>query len=194
MKRVKPKITRKRIVVASLVFVLVVVVLFLALGGVKTTKRIYYGYKSRTALSNENKKLGEPLKALGFTSIEGGNSVCQYFEKFGYENKPLDCTTTLKSYQVFSDDAAKSRAAEAAGTLSRLLKQNGWQQGNYEVGKWFQDVTNKVDWNPDAYHYKYFDDTFCMLDFFVAYSNPNPPAVNAEMRCTVPEIHPPIFD
>jgi len=190
MKKLQKHLTKKKVWAALLVLVAVGVVLFITLGGVEKGKRIYYGYKSRAALSAENKKLGEPLKALGFTKINGGNSVCQYIEKYGYEGRPLDCTTEINSYQVFADEESKLKAVQAAKNLSKTLKQNGWQQGNYEVGQWFQNVLNRVDYNPDAYHSKYFDKTFCVLDFFVAYSNPSSPAVNAVFTCTAPETRP----
>ncbi len=193
MKILKSRLSKNRVVLLTFIILAAAIALFLVFGGVDKTKKAYYGYKSRSALSNESRKLGDPLRALGFTNIEGGKSICQHMEKAGYTGKPLDCTTELKSYVVFADDASKTKAIGAAEKLSSSLKQNGWQQGNYEVGKWFKDVLNKVDYNPDAYHYKYFGNTFCVLDFFVAYSNPKPPAVNADFRCTVPEIHPPIY-
>lgn len=193
MKKLHENFTKKYLLLGILGVLVVFIGLFLLFDGVNDTKRIYYGYKSRVALSDENKKLGDPLKALGFTDTEGGNSVCEYIEKANYEGRPLDCTAELKSYQEFSDDSAKNKAISASESLSESLKQNGWQQGNYEVGKWFKDVLNGVDYNPDAYHYKYFGNTFCVLDFFVAYSSPKPPAVNAMFRCTVPETHPPIY-
>jgi hypothetical protein len=177
---------------ALLVILLATAAVFMALGGVENAKKVYYGYKTRSALSKENKDLGEPLKALGFTNIEGGKSICEHIEKFGYTGKPLDCTAILKSYQVFSDETSKTKAVTAATKLSSALKQRGWKQGNYEVGTWFKDVMSGVDYNADAYYYKYVDKTFCVLDFFVAYSNPKPPAVSVQFRCTVPEIHPPV--
>ena len=181
------------ILAALIAVVLIGVYLFFRLDGPEKVRRMYYGYKSRSALSSENEKLGEPLRAIGFTNIEGGNSVCQYIQKYGYQGNPIDCTAELKSYQEFNNEASKNQAVNAAQNLSTALKENGWQQGHYEVGKWFKDVTTGTDWNPDAYHYKYFDKTFCVLDFFVAYANPRPPAVQATMRCTTPEEHPPIY-
>lgn len=195
MKKTKQKPTKRHILLGALLAVAAASIIFLALGGVNEIKKIYYHNKATSALSTENRKLGEPLKTLGFTDIEQPAPVCQYMKKYGYEGNPLDCTAGLKSYKVFSDDASKSQAINAAQKLSGLLQQNGWHQGDDEdeVGKWFQDVLNGVDYRADAYHYKYFGNTFCILDFFVAYSNPNPPAVNTELRCTVPETHPPIY-
>ena len=189
----KFKFNRWQLAVGLAAVVVVAVGAFIAFGGVSKPQRVYYGYKSQQALNNENQKLGEPLKALGFTNIEGGKGVCQNIEKAGYTGKPLDCTATFKTYRVFNDQASKDRAITAAAQLSTLLKQNGWHQGNYEVGKWFKDVLNHVDYNADAYHYKYYGNTFCMLDFFVAYANPKPPAVNVLFSCTDPEKHPPVY-
>src|SRR5437763_986815 len=117
---------------AILVIILVTLGLFLFWGGGKDIGRVYYGFKSRQALSSENHKLGQPLKALGFTDIDASESICQYEQKYGYNGKPLDCTAVLKSYRVFSDDASKASAKAAAQKLSSLLEQDGWQRGNYE--------------------------------------------------------------
>ncbi|HWZ65316.1 MAG TPA: hypothetical protein VNX65_00795 [Patescibacteria group bacterium] len=188
------KLSKKTSVILFIALTLTVfVTLFFALDGVNKTTRLYYGYKSRVILLAENKRLGKPLVALGFTNVEGGQPICQYIEKHGYTGKTLDCTAELTGYKTFTDSTSKARAIDAAQKLSIALNKNGWHQGNYEVGKWFKDVLGNVDYNPDAYSYKYSGNTFCTLDFFVAYSNPRPPAVNVKFRCTAPETHPPIY-
>lgn len=191
MSRLKVRPTKRNLLISAVVFA-VFIALFLSLGSVDRAKRLYYAQKAEASLSDENKKLNEPLTALGFTNIEGGNATCQYMEIAEYSRNTLECTAELKSYAVFSDESSKNKAITASENLSKLLVQNGWQQGQYEVSKWFKDVLNKVDYNPDAYHYKYFGKTFCVLDFFVAYSNPSPPAVNVLFRCTTPQTEPPV--
>jgi hypothetical protein len=185
----KPKRSRlpsKKTLIIILFILVIGIAVFVGLKGVESTKRLYYNYRVRSTLARENKKLGEPLKALGFTDIKGGKPVCYSLEAYADQAARLSCSTELQSYAVFSDDASKSRAISAAEQLSAKLKQNGWEQGNYEIGTWFKDVLNGVDYNPDAYHSKYFGNTFCVLDFFVAYSNPNPTAVNVMFNCTIP--------
>jgi len=164
------------------------VILFCTLGVSTKIKHIYYEHQARHALSDQNDKLGKPLEALGFTNIQKSTS-CE--NSYG-SNQIFNCVTELRSTKVFGDHASQSKAIAAATQLSANLKQNGWHQGNYEVGNWFKDVLNKVDYNADAYHYKYFGKTFCVLDFFVAYSNPQPPAVNAVLSCTTPVLNPPV--
>lgn len=198
-KQARKPLGKKRILTIAVVAAAVVLLfaaLFAYFDGVAKIKRIYYGYKVRAALDAENQKLKEPLKLLGFTNIEGGDSTCEYAEKYGYPGLPLDCRADLRSYMVFNDEAQKERTISAAEELSKLLEANGWKRGSsdYEISKWFKDVTSGTDWNADAYHYKYFDNTYCVLDFFVAYSNPKPPAVNAVFLCNTPELHPFIPD
>lgn len=179
----------------------VAVIVLLAVGVVvysRTEKgrRMYYAYKAQTAFASQNRKLGEPLRALGFTEFQGGVSQCDYIEKYGYDGKTLDCSVVVKSYKVFSDEASKARAVNAAKELSSKLDANGWRRGNYEIGAWFRKVTDGGDSNADAYYHMYNakSKTFCVLDFFVAYSHPEPSAVSVTFSCTVPESHPPVDD
>ncbi|MEO6761103.1 MAG: hypothetical protein ABI220_01850 [Candidatus Saccharimonadales bacterium] len=185
--------SRNKSLLSIILAVVIILALFFTLGGVSKIKKIYYGHKSRSALSSESKKLGDPLKSLGFTDIKGSNSLCQYTHKANYSGKMLGCITELKSYTVFPNKTSKDSAILAASKLSAALEKDGWHRGNYEVGEWFKDVLNGVDYNPDAYQYKYSGNTFCVLDYFVAYSNPKPPAVSVTFSCTTPEIHPPAY-
>ncbi len=156
----------------------------------EAARRSFYSKKAEASLKDENAKLGEPLKALGFTDIKQGEALCNDVNKNGPLGSPGDCNTTMTSYRDFPDETVKATTIQAAEQLSLTLEQNGWQRGNYELGQWFKDVLNGVDWNPDAYHQKFFDETLCVIDFYVAYSNPSTPAVNATFNCSAPATDP----
>jgi hypothetical protein len=193
MKKAKAKRRlSKRSLRLALLLLIILVGVVLALSH-EWIRQAYYKHKVTTALNSENKKLVDPLTALGFKDVKY-KTECSHYPKYGYDGTPLTCSAEMQSYMVFDTQASKDQAVSAAEKISALLKQNGWQQGNYELGKWFKDNTSGIDYNPDAYHYKTFGNIFCMFDFFEAYSNPKPPAASAEFRCTSPKDHPPGVD
>jgi hypothetical protein len=168
-------------------------VLLLAMNTPKKVKEIYYKHKVESAMASESKKLGDPLKTLGFTDVKTKSS-CNYYPKAGYQGNPLSCVVEKQSYVVFGSNDSKNTANTAAANLSTLLNQNGWKQReDLKVDKFFKGVTSKVDYYPDAYTYKYFGNTLCVLDFYEAYSNPKPPAASVVFTCSSPESHPPIY-
>lgn len=173
---------KKQVFLIVLVAVAFAAVLFWALGGVERAKTAYYGREVRAALTTENTKLGDPLKTLGFSDIKNKSTCAESDVPAG--DSRLTCSAGKESYTVFQDEAAKTLAITKAKELSNQLKLNGWHQGDYEVSKWFEDVlNNKADYNPDAFHFKDLGEIFCVLDFFVAYSNPATPAIRATIDC-----------
>jgi hypothetical protein len=197
-----PRLVQKRlfIVLASVVILVVGTCAYLSFDGTTTVKELYYAHKARTVLAQENLLLKNPLRKLGFTSItRGDNENCIDYSTFIVSSLPggpvdkIQCSAEIKSYKVFDNENDVNKAVEAAQEISLLMEQNGWKRGNYELGTWFKGVLNKADYSPDAYHYKYVDDKFCVIDFFVAYSNPKPPAVQAIFTCTTPENNPPLI-
>jgi hypothetical protein len=186
----KHSFTRMYAYLALVVVLASVAVAALAVSTPKKVREAYYAHKVKSSLSSETEKLGNPLKELGFTDIKEQTN-CSYYPKMGYQGRPLSCTTQQQSYVVFNSDSAKNKANAAAANLSKLMSQNGWHQDDPSIADWFKGVTNKVDYYPDDYNYKYSDNTFCVLDFFEAYSNPKPPAASVVFTCTTPEIHTP---
>jgi hypothetical protein len=102
-------------------------VLLLAMNTPKKVKEIYYKHKVESAMASESKKLGDPLKTLGFTDVKTKSS-CNYYPKAGYQGNPLTCSVEKQSYKVFADEASKGQAIAAAQKLNVLLNQKGWHQ------------------------------------------------------------------
>lgn len=183
-----------------LAVVLVLGGMYLALDGPQKVSRMVRGYKIRKTFYSENKALGEPLKSLGFTDIQGGQSKCDepprdedgniFDEYLKNGDIVFECQVQQNSYRVFGDDkAAKEQLVTAASALKEKMQQNGWKtREDFEMVKWFKDVSGGVDYNPDLYSEKYIEETKtqCTLSFTVAYSKPQPAAINAVFDCISP--------
>jgi hypothetical protein len=192
-KNKKHSIKKLHLYIVLVAFLAAAAVLLLAMHAPKKIKEIYYKHKVESSMASESKKLGDPLKALGFTDVKTKSS-CNYYPKAGYQGNPLSCVAEQQSYVVFGSSDSKNKVNTAAANLSTLLSHNDWKQReDLKVDKFFKGVTSKVDYYPDAYIYKYFDNTLCVLDFYEAYSNPKPPAASVVFTCSAPESHPPIY-
>src|SRR5258708_5553966 len=100
---------KQRTVLIGLLIVLVAGGLFWKLRGMDKIRGVYYGYKVSRSFGVENRKLGEPLKAMGFQQIKGGGATCTDTERAGYDKASLYCEVNLQSYRQFGDEKSKNQ-------------------------------------------------------------------------------------
>ena len=138
-------------------------------------------HNTQKTFTREYNALGKPLTLLGFENIES-TTVCS-------EASNYSCVVTNKAYMPFDTQTKKDTAVDVADKLSSQLQSQGWTQREdqeLQVKQWFKDVLSGKDWYPDAYAYKQVANTYCTLDFFVAYANPSTPAIQAVYECSNP--------
>ena len=175
------------ILIVFLLIVLAVGSYILFFGGNKQIKKMYYSRKVMRAFNDEKNKLGPSITGLGLTDTKKLEPECKEIEKTGESNKSINCTVTYNKATTYDSADAVSKALGNAKILSQQLSSQGWVKGNYDIDQWFSEVLNKVDYNPDATFERLNNNTLCVLQFTVAYSNPKPPAVNVNYSCSTPE-------
>jgi len=152
-------------------------------------KRVYYGYKSRAALGSQIKTLSSSLATLGISNAKVA-SKCSEESVFGYSIPQLQCVSERQNYIVIGANAAsKTNFTSKAQELDSLLKSDGWvttSNSATTLGQWFQGITTGKDYSTDIDSVRNNGNTHCSLVFKVAYSNPQPPAFEIRMSCSVP--------
>lgn len=142
-----------------------------------------------SVLKQQNDELNNPLDRLGFTDI-AENKKCAKQVTVSSDGKEVTvCTIQWTANKTFSNSESIETAKQAALGLEEMLLNFGWQirdEPELRVGAWFDGVLSGKDWYPDAYSVKTIGNKQCILDYFVAYSNPATPTVRADFSCTTP--------
>lgn len=153
-------------------------------------REVYYGYEAESAFSTQLTDLRGPLNTLGFRNINSATSICRTETIAGYSKPQLNCASSLNKYVVIGTSlSAKNNFVAQANKLDQLLKQYGWTEDKNvtpTIAEWFEGITSGKDYYPDDGAYLTSGNTNCSMDFFVAYSNPGPPAFNLAMGCSSP--------
>ena len=177
----------------TIALVLVVVfVLFLSFNGAYKTKRLFYGYTTRHSFADQFGELKVPLNTFGFKDLGKVSSSCS-MEDIAYYKKPqLQCVAAQQMYTVIgSDKPALENFVSQAKELDKLLAQKGWKtQSNARptFEQWFSDMVKGIDYNPGIGALKSTHTTHCEIQVAVAYSNPKPPAIQADLTCNSPRL------
>jgi hypothetical protein len=153
----------------------------------------YYRYKVESTVSSETKPLKSSLEALGFKELDKLKTSCGYIvwgETFLAPNSPtyFDCYSGMDRYYVLpQDEPGKASTMERVRELDAALRSNGWtSRPDYQTVMWFEKILEGVDYQPDQLNTKTVGDLNCIVDFFTAYSKPNPPAVSLSIHCNKP--------
>lgn len=150
-----------------------------------------YNRQMNEAKSQMRQEFGATLDGFGLTERSLKHHRCNDMEYSGYDNPQFNCSSYYENYQVVGGtEVDKAAANNRAAELENVVKTQGWtMQGSqgYSFSQWFKDVTSGTDWYPDVGAYKNYGTTHCYIHFNVAYSNPKPAAISAQMGCTAPQ-------
>lgn len=135
-------------------------------------------------------KLQDPIKLLGYTSLESTVQGCYTGLAQGVSTQ-VTCIYTLKAYRAIAQDPQSKANLNANATkLQSLLQQNGWQGEYNETGsytslkKLVSSIDSNVDYQPDAAYDKQAGKVKCLIDSTTAFSSPSPPAIATQIFCT----------
>ena len=189
MAKHKP-IRRHRSIIYVLAAVIILVLLFFAVGGPNKARRIYYSNLTHYAFDHELSTLKQPLNTLGIQTASPKWPQCSVQAYYLYDTPQLQCVMSAKNYVVIGNSAArKAQFNQAAKQLDADFKTDGWTfQSNAtpSISAWFQGMTSGKDYFPGAGGYKIWGNKHCDIQIGEAYSNPKPPAFSIELECGAP--------
>lgn len=168
----------------------VAIIIFLLLGGYKVINQAYHSVKVGVTHKREFQKLNEPLSTFGITNINRGNPACSITQIYGYEGDSLLCVTTQDQFiKIDKETRQQESFVSSAKRLDDLLKTNGWKTESNSANsfdEWMKAITTGKDFNTDINATKTVGGVKCIVIMTVAYSNPNPPAINTSLSCNSP--------
>jgi hypothetical protein len=171
------------------VLVVVIIAGFISRGWVRTTfipktAGLYYVNKVQSMTEIQNTDLQLPFNKLGFSTISN-HSTCS-LEIAQSISTQIDCYSNKQSYTKLPNNSiGKINLESSAQTLQTLLKTKGWTGGSNGVTltSLIDGTYQGRDYSPDAYYEKVVGDYDCVFDTMIAYSNPQPPAINSSLSC-----------
>lgn len=140
--------------------------------------------------NDELTKLSKPFTALGFGNPETTMKDCSMSlaQKF---SEVVSCTYTLHAYgPVATDDAGKQALNARVVELQKQLQANSWQgyygkgEGTTSLETLVENLTQGIDYTPDATYAKKIGNVDCRFSSTTAFSKPSPVAINIEFSCT----------
>lgn len=150
--------------------------------------KIRYGFEASHAFDEEVSTLSQPLLTFGIK--KNMPSKCDMEQIYQYATPQLQCSVSENPYTLIGgSQTAKSRFVQQAGKLDALFEQNGWTETKNmtpSIRQWFQGITSGKDWYTDDGAFKNIGNSHCSVDFFVAFSNPKPPAFTMQTSCSAP--------
>ncbi len=163
----------------------ILILLFLAYLGrgwirrslVPTVAGWVYANKLQSTLDKEYNSLQKPFDALGIPNVKKGRGCNLAHAK--HFKITLSCGA---EYSAYTDRVAPDLAANSA-RLSNQFKDQGWSFGNTDVGTLGKNISQGIDWTPDAAYIKFKGPIACLADFNTAFSKPKPPAINGSVSC-----------
>lgn len=160
----------------------------------------YYRQKVERTFTNELKPLKGSLTALGYKDLSNLDTRCGYITYKSDPADPLDepirpngtyleCSSGINRLTKVPEDAAgKITFNQRAVELSKVLQANGWQsRKDYPTVPWFQKISEGVDYQPDQLNQKTVNNMQCTVDFFTAFSKPDPIAISVMAFCVKPQ-------
>lgn len=181
----------------KLVIVSLVIVALLAVGAFVSKQWLiqnYYRQKVEKTLNAQLKPLASTLKSLGFADLATLDTACSYntypdtsgVTDAAYSTgKVFECSSGVRGYiKIPTDDQGKATFNQNAVELSKVLQANGWEsRKDYHTVPWFEKITQGVDYQPDQLNLKTVGDIQCTVDFFTAFSQPDPAAISMHAYC-----------
>lgn len=169
----------------SALVVLFLVIFVFVLG--QNISKWRYGNDAKASFNTELSTLG-PLSTFGLKKTSNSKCITEAISQY---NKPqLQCSVSEDPYIVIGKSvSSKNHFVAQAAKLDNLLKKNGWTEtanATPTIKQWFEGITSGKDWYPDEGAYKNIGASHCSIDFFLAFSNPKPPAFNLQASCTAP--------
>lgn len=166
--------------------VLLLIALFFERGWIRVTvipKTVgaLYVHGVQTTLSDQNKVLRYPYATLGFATMPPVKTSCALQQAQSIHTE-IYCSSVLTAYTKLAGTTAEQAKAKE---LQTLLKTNGWQSGGNGVTltRLIDDTAHGIDWSPDAFYEKIVNGDDCIFDTFIAYANPQPPAIRTVFSC-----------
>ncbi len=191
---------RRRKISKTLIYILggilgLLILVFVFRGWIRITvepKTVSVFYKSnvKKVRDDEAAKLGDPFKALGYSSLQNDTGSCTTDWARGIRTN-IVCNYDQNTYQeVPKDQAYKDTLNANAAKLMDKLKQNGWE-GQYtdngeftSLTKLIRNLTDGIDYTPDASYFKKIGPVECYIQTTTAFSKPEPPAMDTHLTCS----------
>ena len=193
-KHIQRPLSIKKIILATLAVVVVLVVIFLVLDGIGKIKSAYYGYVTSQAYHKEYKNLQPALEGLGLSEGKDVVVSCSNEETAtdrANVRKVLSCGLQTDNY-VEITEANKQKILDSAKQLDELANKNGGKvQTNIDItfSKYVADISSGIDYYPDFGATFVRDNYLCEVHFNVAYSNPKTPAYSIQFGCNAPRVN-----
>ncbi len=188
-------ITPRVLIIIAAALVLALAVTYLSRGWIRMTLlprtvAVISGNGPRKTFEAEFADLQDPFHLLGHPNPElSKDNGCSTSYADGFKTK-VNCVWAMNSWYEISQNAADKEALNAnAEKLQALLQANGWD-GNYgddednTLKKLLRNITDGIDYYPDATYIKETNGTFCILSTTTAFSSPKPAAINTHMSCS----------
>lgn len=182
----------------TLVIVSLVIVALVAVGAFASKQWLiqnYYRQKVEKTLSTQLKPLASTLKSLGFGDLTTLDTACSYniypdtsaVTDAAYSaGKVFECSSSVRGFiKVPTDEQGKATFNQNAFELSKILQANGWEsRKEYPTVSWFEKISQGVDYQPDQLNLKTVGNIQCTIDFFTAFSQPDPAALSLHAYCS----------
>ena len=186
MKKLKLNKLKKWYVLVPLVIIVLVLGGYMARGWGRHTAApdaadLIYGRQVQTVLNAQYNDLGQPFKALGFTSMQHSRSCNLTYAK--HFKADFYC---MSMYSVYTDKVGSLSPdlGVRAAKLDAVLQAKGWQNGYTSLTTLGQSIAKGIDWQPDADYTKTFGNITCDADFNTAFSKPKPAAISGRITCS----------
>jgi hypothetical protein len=148
------------------------------------TASILYMPSVKHTAASERAALNDPFRRLSFTtSTTDRNCALQVAQKL---HSTMDCSYEEQAYTKLPKDAAAAAKVQAeTAMLQADLSAHGWHGGTNGVTltSLVSGTAHGVDYSPDAFYEKVVGKYTCIFDTFIAYSNPQPPAIRSVLTC-----------
>lgn len=138
----------------------------------------------RSTLRQQKTDLQDPLARLGFSSVRTGHKCS--LQQAQSVHTQVYCDSLEYGYVVLpSRQADVVRLQTEAVALDSQLTASGWKSGSNGVtlASLIKGTAHGQDYSADAYYEKVVGNTDCTFDVMIAYANPNPPAITANLDC-----------
>jgi hypothetical protein len=131
----------------------------------------------------QSQAIGDPMSLAG--ASPPATYSCDVLAMQGASTE-IGCQASSELYIQLASAGSKSSVMDKVTAVEADLKQAGYKPGGNGV-----TLTSLVggtyegkDYSPDAFYQKIAGKYHCILDTQVAYSNPAPPAIHMQQRCT----------
>ena len=151
----------------------------------------YHRPRVESTVRKQIKPLENSLGALGFANFGHLDTRCGYVT---YNNDPneislemagtfFECSSGIDRFvRIPTDEAGREQFIAHAKDFDRTLSTEGWKPGANLP--WFKKVSQKGNFIAnDQVSSKSFGRYKCMINFFTAYSDPDPPAISVRIYC-----------